>query len=830
MLQQRWLWRVTIAVAFGLVMLLAAGTAGAQFVPGSNPLTSGNAAISGAATPTTPSVPGLPTVPGLSNGQGRGAQGNANPGDAMAGNTPADDATTSDALSLPGARNALESAGRDPFGRKTAKAGKSKTSAGERDEADSSGQHAARDVRRAPFTEFQKYVFETTGQSLPIFGANLFAVGGDFRAIETVPVPADYVLGPGDEVVVRIWGMIEAEFRLAVDREGQVNIPKVGVFSLLGVKAVDLESALRAQIGRSFTNFHLSATLGRLRSMQVYVVGQAARPGLLTTSSLSTFISAVFESGGPLPTGSLRAIELRREGKVLGTLDLYGFLVHGDKSADVRLLPGDVIVIPPAGPSIAVLGPIAEPAIFELKGAGESLQSALTWAGGTTALTSLQKAQLERIDATDARAPRRVESIALDVAGLATALRDGDVVTLFKPSPAFSNAVTLRGNVAAPLRYPFKPGMKLSDLIPDRDALVTPDYFLRKNVMVQFESHGKANQSARVQSDVRQIVDELNWDYAVIERLDRDRLVTRLIPFDLGSLVLRKDPAADLPLVAGDVVTIFSIHDIRVPRAKRSIYVRVEGEVQRPGIYPMRAGDSLLTVIEIAGGLTTDAYLYGAEFTREEARRSQEEQMKKAVSKLEAQALAGLEQQSGRTAIDSADAAQFQARQQVEMTIVRERIAKLKDLKATGRVNLGLEPRHASLAELPGIPLEDADRIFIPPRPAFIQVLGSVNIESALLWQKDRDVGHYLRQAGLAQFADKGAIFVIRADGSVADAESSGFGGIKGMEVQPGDTIVVPEVPDKATGYDRAMRTLKDIAVIFQGFGIGVAALKAVGL
>ena len=141
-----------------------------------------------------------------------------------------------------------------------------------------------------------------------------------------------------------------------------------------------------------------------------------------------------------------------------------------------------------------------------------------------------------------------------------------------------------------------------------------------------------------------------------------------------------------------------------------------------------------------------------------------------------------------------------------------------------------LAPQHATLAELPGIPLEDSDRLYVPARPAFVQVLGSVNIESALLWQARRDVGDYLRQAGLAKFADKDAIFVIRADGTIADGESSGFGGIRSIEIQPGDTIVVPELPDKATGYDRTMRTLKDIAVIFQGFGIGIAALKAVGL
>ncbi len=782
--------------------VLAQGLPGAASAPGSSP--------GGAALPGSPALIGAtPALPGLPSGAAPAADEQSNP---LGPSAPA--------LRDLGTGNPLEQLRRQLSSKAARDEGTTSRDEG-KDRA------PVRDVGPTGFTEFQQYVYEITGRVLPRFGAGLFS--GSFHSLQNVPVPADYVLGPGDEIQVRMWGIIDAEFRLVIDREGLVSIPKVGTFSLLGVKAGDLEAALREQIGKSFSNFHLSATMGQLRSMQVYVVGQANRPGMLTVSSLSTLVSTLFESGGPNANGSMRRIELQREGRVLGTIDLYDFISRGDKSRDQHLLPGDVIVIPPVGPQVALLGPVDSPAIYELAPDGEAVREVLARGGGPTVMSSPLKAQLERLDPSDPRAPRLVQSLLLDPQGMATPLRDGDVLTMFKLGPAFSNAVTLRGNVAAPLRYPYQPGMKLSDLIPDRDALLTPDYFVRKNVLVEFESGRSTQGGVRVQNEVHDLVDELNWDYAVIERLDHDRLTTQLIPFDLGRLVLRKDPGADLPLMPGDVVTVFSVDDIRVPRAKRSINVRVEGEVQRPGVYPMHAGDSLSTLIDAAGGLTPDAYLYGSEFTREAARRSQQQQMEKTIAKLQALTLAGLQQRSQSASLEG-DAALLAARQQIEMTAAQQRLAELRRLKATGRVSLGLTPEGATLAGLPGIPLEDADNLYVPPRPAFIQVLGAVNVEAALIWRKDHTVGDYLQQAGLARFADKDAIFVIRADGGVSDGDSRRWGGVSSLPVQPGDTIVVPETEDKATTYDRVIRSLKDIAIIFQGFGVGAAAFKVLGL
>ena len=345
---------------------------------------------------------------------------------------------------------------------------------------------AFRDIS-ADNTEFQQFVAASTGRKLPLFGYNLFS-GARFSSLKNVPVPADYVIGPGDEIVIQVYGLLDADARLTVDRNGQISVPKVGTFRLAGVKASQLEAVLRSQISKTYVNYQLSATLGQLRSMAIFVVGQARQPGVYTVSSLSTFVSALFEIGGPSANGSLRNIQLKRDGKVISTIDLYQFIREGDKSADAQLRAGDVIVIPTAGPRVAVLGAVDAPAIYELKSAQEPLADVLTYGGGVLSLTSPHKVSLERIDTSQGKAPRTIEDRALDVKGLKSTLRDGDIVTLFKISPEFSNAVTLRGNVAAPLRYAFRPGMRVSDLIPEREALIQSDYYVRKNAMVQFES------------------------------------------------------------------------------------------------------------------------------------------------------------------------------------------------------------------------------------------------------------------------------------------------------------------------------------------------------
>ncbi|MDP9096384.1 MAG: SLBB domain-containing protein, partial [Pseudomonadota bacterium] len=349
---------------------------------------------------------------------------------------------------------------------------------------------AARDLYREPPPppkpgEFQKFVQAATGRLLPRFGSTFFRDARDrYGPVDNVPVSGDYTVGPGDEVILRVWGSIDADYRTTVDRNGLLNLPKIGSFNVSGVRASDLEKSLRSQIGRLYTNFDLSVTLGQLRGLKVFVVGPAQQPGVLNLPSQSTLLAAVVMAGGPSATGSMRKVLLRRDGQVVSELDMYSFLVDGDKSKDIQLAAGDVVVFQPVGPQVAINGALDTPAVFELKSAQEPVRDVLRYAGGTPPLANPNRAQLERVDVSQ-REARFVEEFKLDGPGLDKTLRGGDVLTLLPISPQFANAVTLRGHVAQPLRYPFVPGMRIRDLIPDREALITPDFYRRKNMLVQ---------------------------------------------------------------------------------------------------------------------------------------------------------------------------------------------------------------------------------------------------------------------------------------------------------------------------------------------------------
>ena len=682
--------------------------------------------------------------------------------------------------------------------------------------------------REAQPNEFQRFVLSTTGQTLPLFGGAYFladAASLGFSALDRLPVPTDYALGPGDELYLRGWGAIDIDLQAVVDRNGQINIPRIGTVGVAGIRAGEIESHLRSQISRVFKGFNLNVTLGQLRSIQVFVVGQAQRPGTHTLSSLSTLINAVFASGGPGPNGSMRRVVLRRAGQVVTELDLYDFIVRGELAKDQRLQTGDVIVFPAAGPRVAVLGSVDNPAVFELAPGGTSAAEVLNLAGAGRALADLEYALLERLDPSNPKAPRQVERLDLRRAS-EISLKDGDMISLRPAAPQFANAVTLRGNVANALRHPHTPGMRIGDLIPDRDALVTPEYHLRKNRMVQYL--GTARQAR--DSILSNLVDEPNWEYATIERLDPDRITTRLLPFHLGKAVLEKDPTHNLVLLAGDVVTIFGRQDIKGPQTRSLRLVRVEGEVDRPGIYQLEPGETLRSVLRRAGGVTGQAYLFGTEFSRESTRRRQAEALADAVRRLEANLSAAAATQTAN--LGNADAATVARLQAAEQESRRSQINRLKTLQANGRIALELEPAVSRAEELPDLPLEDGDALLVPTRPGFVFAVGAVANDNALLWRQGRTVKDYLAAAGVLPDADESNIFVARADGSVVHSRNRAggfFGGrsrLEDMVLAPGDSIVVPDLLNRETTWNAFVRGAKDWTQILSNFGIAAAAIK----
>jgi polysaccharide export outer membrane protein len=665
-------------------------------------------------------------------------------------------------------------------------------------------------------TDFQRLVATSSGRVLPIYGASLFEnVPTTFAPVDRVPVTSDYVLGPGDELLIRAWGQIDLDVRARVDRSGNVFLPKVGSLNVAGLKYAQLEQFLRSHVGRIYQNFDLSVAMGELRSIDVYVVGQARRPGRYTVSSLSTLSNAIFASGGPSPTGSMRHIQLKRGSQVVTDFDLYDLLLNGDKSKDVVLQPEDVIYIASVGPQVAVGGQVNVPAIYELK-TEATLAEALRLAGGLSVTADGGKVLVEHING---RQTRSVEEIALDATGMSHPVKDGDFVNITPLSPRFENSVTLRGNVATPGRYPWHENMRVGDLIPNREFLITRDYWKQQNALALEATVGAHVSGA--QNDVRRNAPEINWDYAVIQRMSPEDLSTQIIPFNLGKAILSKEDSNNLILRAGDIVTIFSQADLRVPEGKQTKLVRLEGEFNAAGVYRAKPTAGLRDLVVQAGGMAPSAYLYAAEFTRESVRVEQQERLDLMIAQTERAIArqAAVTAQNARSADEVAAAKASSEAQQANLD-------KLRRLKANGRIVLNIHPDDKGVDSIPDLPLEDGDQFYVPPRPIVVSVVGDVYNQGSFIQQPGKTVSNYLRSAGgPTRQADKGRIFVVRANGAVVSKDASSkfwAGGFDTMVMMPGDTVVVPE----QTNPGSFMRSFKDWSQILFNFGLAAAAIN----
>ncbi len=708
-----------------------------------------------------------------------------------------------------------------------------------------------------PPTQFQQLVATSTGSILPIFGESLFArVPSTFAPVIDVPVAADYLIGPGDELILGLSGQVNQQYDLTVDRTGNINLPQLGTVHVTGIPFRELNAYLKAQLGRIYRNFALNTNLGSLRTIQVFVVGEAVRPGSYSISSLSTLLNAVFASGGPLPDGSLRDIQVKRDGETIRHFDLYDLLLHGDKKNDIRLLSGDVIFIPFVGPQVAVAGSVNTPAIYELKGSA-SIDDAVKLAGGDTALASGGELRLERVYE---HSMRSVEDINPATQG-SRPLLNGDIVSVSSIVERFRNAVTLRGNVANPGRYVWHPGMRISDLIPNKAALITRNYWTRQNEQGQLQQDyfpgtdaSTAKQGAlgagsttpaetttpnsrsvggtqaggstlgaaltgsttnfTPSTDVILSAPDIDWSYAVIERLGTDSLKTSLVPFSLGKLVLDGDASQNLELLPNDIITIFSTADIRVPSSQQTRYVRLEGEFVSPGVYSVLPGENLRGLLRRAGGFTPDAYLYASEFTRASTRRVEQQRLQEYADQLDAQA-------SSQTATSTAQAtsATDQTAATASETATRAAIARLRTTVPNGRLVLELKPNSIGVDTLPDLALEDGDRFVVPRVPDSVTVQGQVYNANAFVYAPRQSVGDYLRRAGGPdRQADKRREFILRADGSVVSEQ---YANVHRAPVYPGDTVVVPPVLDRRAGFQRILDTVG----IINNFGLGAATL-----
>jgi protein involved in polysaccharide export with SLBB domain len=689
------------------------------------------------------------------------------------------------------------------------------------------------------------------------FGYDLFQRSpSTFAPVTNVPVPADYVMGPGDELTVQLYGNQNRTLSLTVSRDGRINFPELGPVNVGGQLFSQVKTSIEERVQRQMIGVRASVSMGDTRSIRVFVLGEVNRPGSYTISGLGTITSALYAAGGVKPIGSLRNIELKRQGALVRTLDLYNMLVRGDTSDDTKLLPGDVIFIPSVGPQISVDGEVRRPAIYETKGAA-TIAEVLELAGGLNPDADTTKMMLTRID-PDRR--RIVLQIDPTDSGKKTLVRGGDLLEIARLKPTLDAGVYLNGHVFSAGTFAYHDGMRLSDVIHSVDDL-------------------------QPNADIH---------YLLIRReLPPDRRVA-VLSADLSAALKAPGSAADVPLMARDRITVFDLEsgrdrvirpvldDLRLQSTmdKPTEVVRVDGRVKVPGEYPLEPGMRIGDLIRAGGSLQDAAYEGSAELTRYRVQNGESRETQLINIDLaavlrgdpaanitlqpfdllsikevplwgnqESVQVGGEVRFPGHYAIKRGESLQtviaragglteyafsegsvftrveLKRREQEQLDGLADRLrrdlailalqsvaaaqgnggggsialgqsllSQLSNTKAVGRLVINL-PK--AMKAKPGsdadIILRGGDQLFIPRKQQEVTVIGEVPNATSHLFKAGSTRDDYIALSGGAtRRADKNRIYVVRADGSVLAAEGNRWFERRDVEMKPGDTVVVP--------------------------------------
>ncbi len=708
------------------------------------------------------------------------------------------------------------------------------------------------------------------------FGYDLFErFPVTFAPADMIPVGPNYLLGPGDELQITLWGKFSAEHTAEIDREGKIRLPPLGVLFLSGLTFSEAKLFLERELSRYYkpSEVRMNVGMGRLRSITNFVVGNAQRPGSYTLSSLSTLINALFAAGGPSKAGSLRDIQVKRNGETVVHFDLYDFLLKGDKTKDIRLMPEDVIFIPPVGPLVGIAGNVKSPAIYEA-GKEIDLHGLIEMAGGIAATGYLQRIQIERIFDNQAKIvlDLNLKELAPD---RKIPLKDGDLVKIFSIIEAVTNAIELKGNLVRPGVYEWREGLRVKDLIkgpeellPDTfwdfaliERLIPPDHhkeyfsFHPGKLLLQGDASENIplmphdtlvvfnrwdlmeNEKARVAGAVNK---PGSYDFRPNMRLSdliklagglkrhamkNEAEMTRIAPTPEGPHVekiivnlekaLEKELQHDLLLREDDFLFVRAVPEWHLYRT-----VQVQGEVRFPGTYTSEKGETLSSLIARAGGYTENAYLKGAVFTRESVRALQQRQLNDSIDRLEQQLLSQSAQSMEASLTPEAALQQTAAMEQK-----RALIAKMRAAKAMGRISLALAPLDAFKDSASDLPLAEGDVLFIPERPQQVQVIGAVYNSTAFIYNKKATVASYIKKAGgMTEHANDDEAYLLKVDGTaISNSQTGGFfgGGFMSSNLDPGDTIVAPEETERVAW----LREVKDITQILYQIAVTAGVL-----
>ena len=695
-----------------------------------------------------------------------------------------------------------------------------------------------------------------------------------------VPLGPDYVVGPGDTLTIDMWGSVTVAVTRLVDRNGRVLLPEAGSVQVAGLTLERAQSVILSALKQQYRNAQVVVTVSHLRSVRVYVVGDVQRPGGYDISSLATPLSALYAAGGPTAAGSLRTLRHFRGQQLVEEVDLYDFLLHGLRNGSSRFESGDTLLVPPAGPEVAVYGAVKRPAIYEVKAGETSLAALLNDAGGYTVAASLGHISIERIDSN-----RQRETLTLNLAGSqgpqadreaisAFRVQDGDRVRVEPILPYSERVVYLEGHVARPGRLPFTDGMRLGDvlrsyrdLLPEPAAhgeivrLVPPDLHAETidfdvpevligngnlalqpfdtirifgryevdapKVMILGEvihpgayplSKGMtAAQLVRMAGGFKRDALLEKADLTSYDVTNGNRIVESLAMVPIGDAVAGRDSNADLLLKPGDILTIHQITGWNDIGES----INIDGQVKFPGNYGFHDGERLSSVLRRAGGFLSAAYPMGAVLVREQVRELEQKSREELIRQIETNsAAARLSPNLGGG--DSAATLQLIKTQQQEV---------LQDLKShppTGRMVIHITADIDRWANTPSdIELRRGDVLTIPKRPGFVLVTGQVYNATALTFAPGQTAGWYLSHAGgTNSTANRKEIFIIRANGSVIGRRSGEWfdANVLSTKLNPGDVVVVPQ---KIIGASLLWRNLLTTAQLASSIAItaSVAAL-----
>jgi len=624
--------------------------------------------------------------------------------------------------------------------------------------------------------------------SIPLkqFGYDIFLKSvSSFAPLTAVSVGPEYVIGPGDQFTVTIWGTAEGIYNFQVSREGNITLPKVGVVRVAGVRFGELENTLSRHLSKYYSNFNLSVAMGSLKTITVYVVGEVVNPGSYSLNSLTTAYGALFAAGGPTKKGTMRKIQILRNGKVIKTIDLYDFLLNGDRSQDARLQQEDTIFVPLIGPVAGVSGSVYRPAIYEFTSTGETLGGLLHLAGGIMPFGLANRVQISRFSGYAMKLALDVKLSAAAVSGqeqvpeLSEEIQNMDTISVFPIYDKVWDTVNLKGDVRNPGNYQWRPDLRLKEIIDQGQLLPT--------------------------SDLRR---------AEIIRLTKDFTDREVIPVDLEAL-LKGDANQNILLQPKD--------DIRVYTTYREVEkVVLSGEVLKPGAYEVYNGEHLSDLLIRAGGFTTEAYPYGAIFTRKSVKNIQAKNFQIFINKLETQvAQVGAERVATAVSAEESEAAKTEALANKSL------IDSLKALQETseGRIAINISENMDAWAKSnDDLLLQDGDSITIPKRPQDVLVIGEVHNPSAQIYVPGFTVNNYVVNSGnTTKYADKDEIYVLKANGFAVSKDSPSVGkNIGKLELKAGDAVFVPQQVDRHA----FLRFLKDTLDILFKTAVSVAVLK----